>query len=212
MNFSILLFFLHTTLATAIVGGIFMKKGGNVARYFGLGLLLQTIGFASWALAVMMPGNLATFVTIGAVLTLISFIFFLRSGTDDISPSLRTLTIVASVVFVIATFVAGRYIFPTPKFISDGGFLIFNLAPFVQLMYITILVLVAIPLIEKVAGLFKPGYSTFVKFALGIQVAGAIVLITSTDTIALLVAGWAIGLTYFILWTTLLTRKDVWLN
>jgi hypothetical protein len=119
---------------------------------------------------------------------------------------------VASVVFVVATFIAGRYIFPTPKFISDDGFLIFNLAPFVQMMYITILVLVAIPLVEKVAGLFKAGYSTFVKFALGVQVVGAIVLITSTDTLSLLVAGWAIGLTYFMLWTTLLFRKDIWLN
>ena len=210
MNLSVLLFFLHTTLATAVVGSIFLKKGGVIAKYFGLGLLLETVGFASWTLALMMPNNLAIFVTIGAVLTLISFIFFLRSGTDNLSPSARTLAMVGSIVFVIATFIAGRYIFPTPKFISDEGFLIFNLAPFVQLMYITILVLVAIPLVEKVAGLFTSKYSTFIKFALGIQVAGAIVLITNTDTLALLVAGWAIGLTYFVLWTTLLFRKDIW--
>jgi len=210
MNLSVLLFFLHTTLATAVVGGVFLKRGGNVAKYFGLGLLLETIGFASWALAVMMPDNLATFVTVGAVLTLISFIFFLRSGIDDGSSSVKTLALVIGVGLVAATFIAGRYIFPTPKFISDEGFLIFNLAPFVQLMYITVLVLVAIPLIEKVSALFKPRYEAFVKLALGIQVVGAIVLITNTDTLALLVAGWAIGITYFALWTTLLFRKNIW--
>jgi len=86
----------------------------------------------------------------------------------------------------------------------------FNLAPFVQLMYITILVLMAIPLVEKVARMFKAGYSTFVKFALGVQVVGAVVLITSADILSLLVAGWAIGLTYFALWTTLLFRKNIW--
>jgi hypothetical protein len=210
MNLSILLFFLHTTLATAVVGGIFLKKGNTVAKYFGIGLLLEAVGFASWALAVMMPDSLATFVTIGAVLTLVSFIAFLRAATDDISSSLRTLILGAGTLFILATFVAGRYIFPTPKFISDEGFLMFNLAPFVQLMYVTILVLMAIPLVEKVAGMFRAGFSTFVKFALGIQVVGAVILITSTDSLSLLVAGWAIGLTYFALWTSLLFRKDIW--
>ncbi|PIP04182.1 MAG: hypothetical protein COW61_03090 [Candidatus Yonathbacteria bacterium CG17_big_fil_post_rev_8_21_14_2_50_46_19] len=210
MNLSVLIFFLHTTLATAIVGGIFAKKDGNVANFFGIGLLIEAVGFASWALAVMMPDNLATFVTIGAVLTLVSFIAFLRAATDDISPSLRNFILAAGSLFVLATFVAGRYIFPTPKFISEEGLLMFNLAPFVQLMYITILVLMAIPLVEKVARMFKAGYSTFVKFALGVQVVGAVVLITSADILSLLVAGWAIGLTYFALWTTLLFRKNIW--
>lgn len=210
MNLSVLLFFLHTTLATAIVGGVFLKRGNNVAKYFGIGLLLEAIAFASWALAVMMPDGLDTFVTVGAVLTLVSFIVFLRAATDDISSSLRTLIVTAGSLFVVATFVAGRYIFPTPKFISDEGFLMFNLAPFVQLMYVTILVLMAIPLVEKVARMFREGFSTFVKFAIGVQVVGAIILITSSDTLSLLVAGWAIGLTYFALWTSLLFRKDIW--
>lgn len=210
MNLSVLLFFLHTTLATAVVGGVFLKRGNNVAKYFGIGLLLEAVGFASWALAVMMPGSLATFVTIGAVLTLVSFMVFLRAATDDISSSLRNMIIGAGTLFVLATFIAGRYIFPTPKFISDEGFLMFNLAPFVQLMYVTILVLTAIPLVEKVSRMFKAGFSTFVKFALGIQVAGAIILITNADTLSLLVAGGSIGLTYFALWTSLLFRKDIW--
>lgn len=210
MNFSVLLFFLHTTLATAIVGGIFIKKRGDVAKYFGIGLLLETAAFASWALAVMIPDNLAIYVTVGAVLTLVSFIAFLRAATYDINLSLKNLFLVGGSLFVLATFFVGRYIFPTPKLISNEGFLMFNLAPFVQLMYITILVMVTIPLVEKVARLFKSGYSTFVKFALGIQVVGAIVLITTNDVLSLHVAGWAIGLTYFAFWTTLLFRKDIW--
>ena len=181
-----------------------------MAKYFGIGLLLETVGFASWALAIVMPTNLAILVTIGAVLTLISFLFFLRSGTDGMSSSVRTLAMVAGVALVIATFIAGRYIFPTPKSISDEGFLIFNLAPFVQLMYITALVLVAIPLVEKVSSLFRGGYAIFVKYTLAVQVVGAIILITSADTPSLLVAGWAIGLTYFAFWTTLLFRKNIW--
>lgn len=210
MSLPVLLFFLHTALATAIVGGVFLKRGNNVAKYFGIGLLLEAVGFASWSLAVMLPDSLATFVTIGAALILVSFILFLRAATDDISSSLRTLVMAMGSLFVGAIFVAGSYIFPTPKFISDEGFLIFNLAPFIQLMYVTIIVLMAIPLVEKVSKMFKAGFSTFVKFALGVQVVGAIILITSTDTLSLLVAGWAIGLTYFALWTSLIFRKDIW--
>lgn len=210
MNISVLLFFLHTTLATAIVGSIFLKRGGGVAKYFGLGLLLETVGFAFWALAVMMPENLALFVTAGAVLTLISFIFLLRSGIDDVSPTARRIITVVGTLFVGATFIAGRYIFPTPKFISDEGLLIFNLAPFVQLMYVTALVVVIIPVVEKVSSLFRSGYAGFVRFALSIQAVGAIVLITSADNFSLLVAGWAIGLTYLAFWTTLLFGKDIW--
>lgn len=210
MNLSVLLFFLHTMVATAIVGGVFIKKGGGVAKYFGIGLLLEAFGFASWALAIMMPANLAILVTIGAVLTLVSFILFLRAATDDISVVLRKIILVIGCLFVVATFIVGRYIFPTPKFISEEGYLMFNLAPFVQLMYVTALVLVTIPLVEKVARMFKAGFSTFVKFALGVQVVGAVVLITSTDPLSLLVAGWAIGLTYFAFWTALLFRKNIW--
>ena len=210
MSLSVLLFFLHTSLATAVVGGIFLKKGEPVANYFGSGLLIEAVGFAAWALAVIMPGDLAKFVTIGAVLTLVSFIVFLRAATDDISSSLQSLILAVGTLFVLATFIAGRYIFPTPKFISEEGFLMFNLAPVVQLMYTTILIMVAIPLIEKVARMFKAGFSTFIKFALSVQVVGAIILITNMDTLSLIIAGWAIGLTYFALWTTLLFRKDIW--
>lgn len=210
MNLSVLFFFLHTVLATGVVGSIFLKKGGNIGKYFGIGLLLEAVGFASWALAIMMPDSLATLVTLGAALILFSFIAFLPAATNGVSAFLRTLILGAGTLFVLAIFLVGSYMFPTPKFISEEGFLIFNLAPLVQVMYITILVLIAIPLIEKVAGMFKAGFSTFVKFALGVQVVGAIVLITSVDTLSLLVAGWAIGLTYFVLWTSLLFRKNIW--
>ena len=159
-----------------------------------------------------MSDNVAIFVTIGSVLTLASFVLFLRAGIDGAAPIVKTLATAIGVAFVVAVFIAGRYIFPTPKFISEEGFLIFNLAPFVQLLYTTALVLVAIPLIGKVSAMFRDGYAIFITFALSAQVVGAIVLITSSDTLSLLTAGWIIGLTYFALWTTLLFRKNIWKN
>ncbi len=210
MNPLVLLFFIHTTLATALVGGIFLRRKQAVARYFGAGLLLQTVGFASWTMALLVPEHLSNLVTIGAVLTLISFVLFLRAASEDVPTVLRMSMVVLGGIFVFATFYVGRYVFPTPKFISEEGFLIFNLAPFVQLLYITALVLVAVPLIEKLAALFRPRYALFIRYALGLQVVGAIVLITSVDILSLLVAGWAIGVSYFVLWFTLLFRKEVW--
>jgi len=210
MNLSVLLFFLHTTLATAVVGGVFVKKPGDVAKFFGLGLLIEAVAFAAWALAVMMPGSLATLVTVGAVLTLVSFLFFLKAGTDGMAPSMRSLVLILGVVLVAVTFVAGRWIYPTPKFVSDEGFLMFNLAPMVQLMYITVMVLVAFPVIEKVGAMFNSRHAACIKYLLAIQVVGAVILITSMDTMTLYVAGWGIGLAYFALWTKLLFKKDIW--
>ena len=210
MNWLVLFFFIHVALAATIVGGVFMKKGGNVAKYFGLGLLIGAIGFASWGLAVMMPDNLTIFGNIGSVLVLISFIFFLWASTDNVSEPIRNLILALGIMLVVVTFIVRSFIFPTDKFISDEGILIFNLAPFVQFLYVTILVLVVIPLIEKVAAMFKAGYATFIKYALGIQVIGGIILITSADELSLLAAGWAIGLAYFALWTTLLFCKNIW--
>lgn len=210
MNIAVLLFFLHTTIATTIVGGVFVKREGALAKYFGLGLLLETVAFAAWGLAIVMPDMLATMVTVGAVLTLVSFLFFMRAGIDHMAPSQRMTALFIGTLFVVGTFVAGRYVFPTPKFISDEGFLFFNLAPFVQLMYVTMLLVVSMPLVAKVASLFKEGYDTLVTYTLIIQVVGAVTLITSTDPQSLLAAGWAIGIAYLLLWVTLLFGKDIW--
>jgi hypothetical protein len=210
MNILVLLFFLHTTVALALLGGRFLIRGGAFASYFGIGLLLDSGAFAAWGGALVAPDNLPILVTIGAILALISFVFFLKSGLADLPSSLQSGAVAAGAVFVAATFVAGRYVFPTPKFISEEGFLFFNLHPFVQMMYITALVLAAFPAIEKAGTLFREGNSTLVKFLLAIQVVGTIVLITNVDTLSLLVVGWCMGLAYLALWTMLLFRKDVW--
>jgi hypothetical protein len=210
MTILVLLFFAHATFAAAVIGARFLARGGTFAASFGIALLLDAMAFAAWGGALVLPDSLPILVTIGAALALVSFVFFLNAGASDMAGSLRMPVVIGGAVFVAATFVAGRYIFPTPKFVSPEGFLFFNLHPFVQLMYVTALVVAAFPAIEKAGTLFSGGMSTLVKFLLTLQVAGTIVLITNSDTASLFVAGLCMGLSHLALWTMLLFRKDIW--
>ena len=212
MKIMVLLFFMHNTLATALLGVRFLSKGGTFSTYFGIGLLFDAVAFGAWGAALVSPENLPVLVTTGAVLALLSFLLFLKSGIVDLPSTIQTRAVAIGAIFIAATFVAGRYIFPTPKFVSDEGFLFFNLHPFVQVMYITALVIAAFPAMEKAGSMFRGGYSMLVKFLLAIQVIGTIVLITNTDTLSLIVVGWCMGLSYFLLWTMLLFRRGIWLS
>lgn len=212
MNIAVLFFFIHNVIATVLIGSIFAKKSDAVSKYFGYGLLLDAVAFAAWTVCIISPANLATFVTVGAVFFLFSLLAFLRAGTDSSSDGMRTLALIIGTLGVISIFIVGRYVFPTPKMISSDGFLFFNLHPFVQMIYIFALSLAAFPVIEKIAAKFKNGYACLMRYGLIIQTAAGIILIVCTEPFTLLVTGWVIGITYFALWTTLLMRKDIWLN
>lgn len=212
MNPLVILFFAHTTLATALLGGRFLSKRIPFARYFGIALLLDAVAFGVWGTALVLPAALPVLVTIGAVSALISFVFFLKAGMVDLPTSIQYPSLAAATAFVAATFYVGRYVFPTPKFISGEGFLFFNMHPFVQVMYIAGLLLTTFLAIEKIGTVVADRVSILVKFLLVIQVIGTIVLITNIDTLSLLVVGWCMGLSYFALWTMLLFRKGIWLD
>ncbi len=212
MNPLVVLFFLHTTLATALLGGRFLTKSVPFTHYFGIALLLDALAFAVWGLALIVPGALPVLVTIGAVSALISFVFFLKAGMVDLPTSIQYPSLAAATAFVAATFYVGRYVFPTPKFISGQGFLFFNMHPFVQVMYITALLLTTFLAIERVGTVLRDRVSVLVKFLLVVQVIGTIVLITNVDTLSLLAVGWCMSLAYFALWTMLLFRKGIWLD
>lgn len=210
MSYLVLLFFIHNVLATAILGVLFLKRGGSVAIPFGIGLLLDTIAFAAWGWALISPENLPNLVTLGAVAALVSFVAFLKAGTSDLARATQLRVLLAGAVFVFATFIAGRYVYPSPKFISDDGLLMFNLHPLVQFLYITALVLAAAPTVEKVTLHFAEGYAVLLKSLLNFQIVGAIVLIAIDDVLTLWIAGWCIGLAYFALWALLLFGKGAW--
>ncbi len=210
MNFSVVLFFLNNVFATTLLGGMFTRKSDPVLKNFGIGLLLDAVAFAFWSAGVLFPNNLLTCITIGAICFLISLVFFVRAATQDMSARARSIMTGASIVAVCGIFFVGRYVAPADAFISPEGFLFFNLTPLVQMLYIFALALASFPAIDAVSARLNRSVSNLVKYGLITEIAGGILLITITDTQVLYMAGWVIGLVYFILWTTLLFRKNAW--
>lgn len=210
MNLSVVLFFLHNVLATAIIGGLFVKKDNPVFKNFGIALLLDTVAFAAWSFAVISPSNLFISVTIGAIFFLASLVFFVRTAAEDMPQSIRMMVTIFSVVAVGFVFFAGRFIDPADAFISAEGFLFFNLTPFVQMLYIFVLMLAAFPAIDAVTSRLNASVAHIIKYGLIAEVAGGMLLITTMDAATLYIAGWVIGLVYAVLWSTLLFRKNVW--
>jgi len=214
MNTLVLFYFLHNVLATLILGSTFARKRDAVIKHFGIALLLNTVAFAIWSLAVMnRPANLESYVTAGVVFFILSLIAFLSAATlgrGGRKQILGVAVIIAAVVFYLR-----MSAFPSAAAFSPEGLFFFNPHPFVALAYVFGLALCAFPAIEALASKFTGGYATLLRYGLNIEVAGGILLIVSSDSIvgsadALYLAGWIMGLMYLALWTTFAFGKKAW--
>ncbi len=209
MNTSVLLFFVSNVVATVLLGGKFISRNDPVFKYFGVGLLLEAVAFALWTIGYLNSGQLLTFVTYGAIAFLASLVVFLYASLQDAPASTRNVVTLAGVAVVIGIFYIGNTS-ATLATISQEGFLLFNLTPLVQMLYLFGLAFACLPLVALVASKFKAPYSALVRYGLIAEVVGGIMLITSRDVQALYITGWIIGIVYFVLWTTLLFDKKAW--
>lgn len=206
MNIAVVFFFLHNVIATFLLGMKFKAQKDNVFKFFGFALLLDAVAFAVWSFGVVRPDNLLTSITIGAVIFLISLVFFLYSAVQQNQPSTRKLLIGLGVLVVLGIFYLGN-ISPNTAYISPEGFLFFNLSPMVQMLYVFGLMLAALPAIDLVASKFKTSYASLIRYGFIAEIAGGIILITNKDANVLYLTGWIIGLVYLILWVTFLSKK-----
>ena len=211
MNTQVALYFISNVLATLIVGGKFATKSEKTLKTFGVALLIDALAFALWTIGYLNQSMLLIMVTAGAIALLVSFLFFFRVSLHDVSPSAKTGLSILGIVALIAIFIVGHNS-ATSAFISPEGFLFFNLSPFVQLLYIFALIITAVPAMNFVASKFNGGYAALVRYGFLAEVAGGILLITSTDANSLYVAGWIIGVVNLVLWVTLLVSKKAWQN
>lgn len=209
MNSSVLAFFVTNVLAAALLGGKFAAKKDPVFRYFGIGLLFDAVAFAFWTLGYISPTILLNCITFGAIALLISLVFFLVASLQEYSTGTRTLGAVIGAVAVVAIFFIGRSS-PNLAFISPEGLLFFNLAPFVQMLYIFALSFTFLPLTEFIAAKFRAPYSALIRYGFITQFVGGVMLITSKDVQALYITGWVIGIVYLCLWLVLFFSKSAW--
>ena len=206
MESLVVLFFLHNIVATLVIGLKFKSQDNTAMKKFGYALLLNAIAYAIWSSAVILrPEALDSYITIGALFLAVSLVFFLSSSTKNKS-------IVSLGVIVIAAFFALRTLYwPSNPQFSEEGFLLFNVDPMVQMMYMFGLGVLVIPAINAVAEQFNsPSTALIVRYGFIIQVMGGLVLITNVDPTVLFIDGLIIGLTYLLLWTHLLFNKSAW--
>jgi hypothetical protein len=209
MNSSVLAFFVTNVLAAALLGGKFAAKKDRVFKYFGIGLLFDAVAFAFWTIGYISPSVLLSCVTFGAIALLVSLVFFFIASLQEYSTGTRTLGAVIGAIVVVAIFFIGRSS-PNLAFVSPEGLLFFNLAPFVQMLYIFALSFTFLPPTEFIAAKFNAPYSALVRYGFIAQFVGGVMLITSKDVQALYITGWVIGIVYVCLWLVLFFSKSAW--
>jgi hypothetical protein len=208
MNIFVILFFLFNVLATAALGIKFaLKNDDKVFKFFGVSLLLNAAAFMVWGLGLIMPESLLTFVTMGTVIFLFALIFLFYTSIQKIeSINTRRGLMVLGVIVALGIFYIG-HIDPVYAYISPEGYLFFNLGPLVQMLYVFILALTALPAMDLVASKLKLSHSLIFRYSFIAQICGGIMLITSKDHQVLFVTGLIIGLAYLLLLITFLFQS-----
>jgi len=211
MNISVILFFLFNVLATAVLGIKFaVKRDDKIFKIFGIALILNAIAFMVWSFGLIRPENLLACVTLGTVAFLISLVFLFYISIQKIeSVNIRRGLMTLGVIAVLGIFYIG-HIDPVYAYISPEGYLFFNLGPLMQMLYVFILALVALPAVDLIASKFKLSYSLIFRYSLIAQVCGGIMLIISKDSQVLYVTGLIIGLVYLLLLITFIFNSKAW--
>lgn len=207
-------FFLHNVLATLLLGFKFRGRADSVFKNFGSSLILNGVAFTVWSVAVVLkPQNLEVYITIGALFFVASLVTFLAAGIQNVNESQRRSLLFVGSIVAVALFLARTFMYPSEPGFSPEGLFFFNPHPIVQFIYIFGLALTALPAIDALANKFGSSvYSHLVRYGFIAEVMGGIILITSTNTLVLFVAGWIIGTVYLILWTSLLLNKKAWVG
>lgn len=216
MNSLVFLFFLNNVVATLLLGAKFVTRRDSVVKNFGVAFLFCGIAFAVWSAAVLIrPTILGTYVTIGGAFFIIAMIAFLNAGIQNIKVSSRRIILGAAIIMGALLFYTRTWVFPSAPGFSEKGMFFFNVHPIMQMTYVFALALTALPAIGMLASKFKSAYATIIHYGLIAEFVGGVLLITSidmgnTNSMALYLTGWVIGIVYFLLWTIFLFSRKAW--
>ncbi|MEP7204769.1 MAG: hypothetical protein ABI716_01075 [Candidatus Saccharibacteria bacterium] len=218
MNTSVLMFFVFNVLAALLLGIKFFSKRNVVMKCFGVGLMLDSVAFAMWSLAVAIhpaPVDLEAYVLVGVVFFLLSLLAYLYAGIQQLNPSARLLVMVLGAVAGLVILYARGFMFPSSPSFSNEGFFFFNPNPIMQMLYMFSLAFTALPAISALASKFKGIYAGVLGYGLIAQVVGGLMLITSTDasssnSTALYITGWVIGIVYLVLLAAFVFTGEAW--
>jgi len=212
MNPYVVFFFAHSVIATLVLGILFIRRKDSVFKNFGITMLLNAVAFTIWCFGLINPGNFLVCVNFGMIFFLASLVSLFYVSVHKVQKtSSRQLLMVLSVVAVACIFYIGYKLAPGHgAYISPEGLLFFNGRPITQMLYTFAFLIAAMPAVDLLANKFKSYYSSLVRYVLIIEVAGGVMLISSTDFQTLNLVGWIMGLAYLVLWISLLCSKKAW--
>lgn len=216
MDAFVLVFFIHSVLATLLIGGKLFSNPDRDVKRFGVALLLDAVAFIIWTVAVVVkPVELEVYTNLGAVFFIASVIAFLNAGMPKVGRVLRQAILLISVILGALVLYMRLYMYPSSPSFSDDGYFFFNLDPIIQMIYIFALVMAALPAIDVLASKLRGTYAIVVRYAFIAEVVGGIILIINTNSGSasanlLLIDGWIIGIAYFALWSTIIFNKNIW--
>jgi hypothetical protein len=195
------LFFIHGTLATAILAWYFLTKKQAVLKDFGWGMLGYSLGLAAWSILVLTkPEDLKPLVLLGVIPFLLAHVAFAKAASVKLPTKSSTLMTV-TLLLLGATFVARTFFYPSEPYFSDRGLLFFGLQSVPVALYIATISVSFLPAIRAVAAEVKDkAMKPILSVGLTTLYVNSIILVSAKDDTLLLINGVVMGTALLVLW------------
>lgn len=195
------LFFIHATLATAILAWWFLSKKQQTLKDFGWGMAGYAAGLAAWTVLVLTkPDDLKPLILLGVIPFLLAHVAYAKAASAKLPAKSSTLMTV-TLLLLAATFIARTFFYPSEPYFSDKGLLFFGLQSVPVALYIATISVSFLPAIRAVSAEIKDKTMKAVAgTGLTILYVNSIILVSAKDNDLLLINGVVMSLALLVLW------------
>lgn len=207
-NLLVSLFFIHSTLGTAILAWYFLSQKQPVLKDFGWGMLGYALGLAAWTVLVLTkPADLKPLIFIGVVPFLLAHVAFAKAASAKLPTKSSTLMTI-TLLLLGATFFARTFFYPSEPYFSDKGLLFFGLQSVPVALYIATISVSFLPAIRSVVAEIKDkAMKPILSAGLTVLFVNSIILVSGKDDTLLLINGVVMGAALLVLWIKALSTK-----
>lgn len=198
---SVPLFFVHATLATAILAWWFLSKKQRTLKDFGWGMAGYAAGLAAWTFVVLTkPTDPKPLILLGVVPFLLAHIAYAKAASAKLPAKSSTLMTV-TLLLLGATFIARTFFYPSEPYFSDKGLLFFGLQSVPVALYIATISVSFLPAIRAVTAEIKDkAMKSVAGVGLTTLYVNSIILVSAKDDTLLLINGFVMSVALLALW------------
>lgn len=195
------LYFIHATLATAILAWWFLSRKQQTLKDFGWGMAGYAAGLAAWTVLVLTkPDDLKPLILLGVVPFLLAHVAYAKAASAKLPAKSSTLMTV-TLLLLAATFIARTFFYTSEPYFSDEGLLFFGLQSVPVALYIATISVSFLPAIRAVSAEIKDKTMKAVAgTGLTILYVNSIILVSAKDNDLLLINGVVMSLALLVLW------------